>query len=105
MDDRVREADGRDPPRTQASEADRVLHGLCLKPATRKTLRSVRNSRVSVQSPVPSMRFIGVRPLTRLGPVLGSVDHSKGETARAMRIGASAESPRLEFVHSTHIAA
>ena len=72
MDDRVHEAGGVTRYRRKRRGADRVLHRPCSKPATRKTPRSVRNSRVSVRSPVPTMRFIGVRPLIRLGPVLAS---------------------------------
>ena len=33
------------------------------------------------------------------------LDHSQGEMTRAMSAGASTKRPRLEIIHSTHVAA
>ena len=57
-----------------------------------------------MQSPVPELRFIGLRPLGWLDPAWTAFEKS-GETNRVTRYGASTKERRMEIVHPTPIAA
>ena len=69
------------------------------------------------EDPPKCSQFTGLRPIPGAQRCASSVfaplpawvrswaalDHSQGETTRAMRIGVFTERPRLEIVRSTHI--